>query len=75
MPRLMEQVTPTWMLDCDPLSGGEVRVNGRTVQKVLSRDEMRALKVSSGAQCWLRTSCPCVCTWGYLIGQYYYIDS
>ena len=35
------------------LSGGtgEVLVNGATVQKVLSDDEVRALKVSSGAQC------------------------
>ena len=32
-------------------SGGEVMVNGRTVQKVLSGDEVKALKVSSGAQC------------------------
>ena len=30
--------------------GGVVRVNGATVQKVLSRDKVMALKVSSGAQ-------------------------
>ena len=33
------------------LTGGGVKVNGRTVQKVLSGDEVEALKVSSGAQC------------------------
>ena len=49
-------------------------VNGRTVLNVLSGDEVQALKVSSGAQCGLHTACPCVSTWGNLIGQYYYID-
>ena len=60
------------MLRCGPGSGGEVRVNERTVQTVLSRDEVKALKVSSGAQCGLHTACPCVSTWCNLIGQYYY---
>ena len=59
------------MLQCDPGSGGEVKVNGRAVQTVLSYHEVSALKVSSGAQCGLRTTCPCVSTWGNLIGQYY----
>ena len=74
MQPFIQYLTPTWVLDCDPGSGGNVKVNGRTVQTVLSRDEVRALKVSSGAQCGLHTACPCVSTWGNLIGQYYYID-
>ena len=74
IPQFMQQLTPTRMLDCSPHSGGSVKVNGRTVQKVLSRDEVRALKVSSGAQCGLHTACPCVNIWCDLIGQYYCID-
>jgi len=70
----MEDLTPTWMLDCDSVSGGSVKVNGRTVQKVLSGAEVWALKVSSGAQCGLHTACPCVRTWGNLIGQYNHSD-
>ena len=61
------------MLRCGPGSGGDVILNGRTVQKVLSHDEV-ALNVSSGAQCGLHTACLCVSTWGNLIGQYYCID-
>ena len=72
IPEYMWQLTPTWMLYCSPSFGGNVKVNGRTLQKVLSGVEVKALKVSSGAQCGLHTVCPCVCTWGYLIGQYYY---
>ena len=74
IPKFMEQLTPTWMLHCGPSTGGSVKVNQRTVQKVLSSDEVMALKVSSGAQCGLRTACPCVSTRCNLIGQYYYID-
>ena len=70
----MQQLTRTWMLYCDPGSGGGVKVNGRTVQTVFSGDEVADLKVSSGAQCGLHTACPCVNTWGNLIGQYYYSD-
>ena len=33
------------------VGGGKVQVNGRTVQNVLSAAKVRALKVSSGAQC------------------------
>ena len=39
------------MMRLGPGNGGEVTVNRRTVQKVLSGDEVEALKVSSGAQC------------------------
>ena len=74
MPHFMLELTPIWMLDCDPFSGGDVKVNGRTVQTVLSGDDVAALRVSSGAQCGLRTACPCVSTWCNLIGQYYCID-
>jgi len=74
MQYLMQDLTPTWMLYCGPATGGEVKVNGRAIQKVLSGDEVKALKVSSGAQCGLHTACPCVSTWYNLIGQYYYID-
>ena len=38
-------------MELDPATGGEVPVNGATVQKVLSVAEVKALKVSSGAQC------------------------
>ena len=69
IPKYMTELTPTWMLRCHPYSGGEVMVNGRTVQNVLSVDEVEALKVSSGAQCGLHTACLCQSTWGSLIGQ------
>ena len=74
VPEYMRQLTPTWLLYCGPATGGAVKVNGRPVQKVLSGDKVWALKVSSGAQCGLHTVCPCVGTWGNLIGQYYYSD-
>ena len=41
------------MMYLGPLTGGEVMVNESTVQKVLSGDEVRVLKVSSGALCGL----------------------
>ena len=49
-------------------------VNGRAIQSVLSGDEVKALKVSSGAQCGLHTASPGQSTWDNLIGQYYCID-
>ena len=51
MPEDIWQLDPTWMMWLSVGTGGEVQVNGRTVQNVLSRDEVKALKVSSGAQC------------------------
>ena len=48
-----------WMLCCSRLRGGKVMVNGKTVQKVLSRDEVKALKVSIGSQCGVQTAYPC----------------
>ena len=41
------------MMSCSVFCGGEVMVNGMRVQKVLSYDEVEALRVSSGAQCGL----------------------
>ena len=70
----MWDLTPAWLLYCNPVSSGNVMVNGRIVQTVLSGDEVEALKVGSGAQCGLHTACPFVSTWGNLIGQYYYSD-
>ena len=74
MPPFMQHLFPNWMLDCLHGPGGIVRVNGRTVQTVLTGGEVQALEVSSGAQCGLHTACPCVSTWRNLIGQYYYSD-
>ena len=51
MPQHMEELTPSWMMELYGVTGGVVQVNGRTLQDVLSVDEVEALKVSSGAQC------------------------
>ena len=48
-----------WMLYCFSGIGGEVMVNGERVQTVLSSDEVKALKVSSGFQCGVQTAYPC----------------
>ena len=68
MPEYKEELTPSWMMEMGGVAGGELMVNGATVQKVLSVAEVKALKVSSGA-----TACTCMSTWGNLIGQNYCI--
>ena len=42
----MWELDQTWILYCDYHDGSHVKVNGRTVQRVLSPDEVMALKVS-----------------------------
>ena len=58
-PYMWDLESGVWMLYCFRLRGCEVMVNGKTVQNVLSSDEVMALKVSSGSQCGVQTAYPC----------------
>ena len=46
IPQCMKKLTSTWMLWCGA-TGGDVYVNGKRVQNILSQAEVRALKVNN----------------------------
>ena len=62
----MEERSATWMLRCSYFI--QMKVKGEKVQDI-PYDEVRPLRVSSGAQCGLHTVYSCMSTWDNLIGQ------